>query len=151
VLALLLLVSFWCLPFSSWAGTTPPGHQLQLPGINPLMCLLDGVVVMCWELWCSPVYLGLAEWLGACSSRALLSPTCSARLLWCRQHHTQSDDWAACEQPGCVCHSVLIWSSPVMLCYVWFGTQMCCTHILKEQILNLTLYTQWCKWQDNLP
>jgi hypothetical protein len=38
-----------CFPFSPWSGTTPLGYQLQLPGINLLMILLDGVVVMLLE------------------------------------------------------------------------------------------------------
>jgi hypothetical protein len=42
--ALLLLVSYWCLPFSSWSGTAPPCLDLQLLWFTP-GSILDGVLV----------------------------------------------------------------------------------------------------------
>jgi hypothetical protein len=142
-----------CFPFSSWSGTTPRGHQLQLPGFNPLMILLDGVVVMCLRTMVFSCLPGSGQMAGASSSHALLSSCWFSWLLWCCQQHTQSDNWAACKQLGCLSLRLDL----ILPMSMWNGcvgnlVHMCCvTHNFKEQIPHLIIYTQWCKWQNTLP
>jgi hypothetical protein len=55
-----LLVSFWCLPFSSWSGATPPCHLLQLLGIRSLGLFVGWYLVL-WKNYVLLVALVLAE------------------------------------------------------------------------------------------
>jgi hypothetical protein len=124
------LVSSWWLAFSSWSGTAPPCLDLQLLGFNPwnmmdgflvcpgAVCKNSGVLVMvqCWLSECC--------FLWPCSSppAAGSADCCGAAISF-----IQSDDWAACEQLSCMCHSL----DQILPVSMWNGcvgdlVHMCC-------------------------
>jgi hypothetical protein len=96
-------------PFSSWDSSWWLVLLLPSQGLLHLALffsfqdsiygfgLWDDVVL--WEL-CSPGGSGSGRMAWVLPlSHALLSSCWFSWLLWCCQQHTQSDDWAACEQP----------------------------------------------------
>jgi hypothetical protein len=94
-------------------------------------------------LWSSCAGAMLDVWVRFPLVILIRSAACFASGCGAASSFTQSDDWAACEQLGCMCHTLDLIHPPGRAMYLLCDPLVCTPMALKEQMLHLSI-TQWC-------